>query len=175
MLVKTTQMQIIFPVILWDNCSIEQLVIKSFRSKRFCSTGLRYLELKKVTTSLLRLLKHYRPDMDFDSLPATGQQLMQVDGNDYNNYGFEIPFTPEDYDTSGKQLNSQFHDKMKWNLFNYQMNKTSASNMIALLRMHDNSPIHTARIVRQWFNIHPWIYPLPWPAKSPDLNPIENV
>jgi hypothetical protein len=51
--------------------------------------------------------------MDFDSLPATGQQLMQVDGNDYNNYGFEIPFTPEDYDTSGKQLNSQFHDKMK--------------------------------------------------------------
>jgi hypothetical protein len=68
---------------------------------------------KSHITSLLRLLKHYRPEVDFDSLPATGQQLMQVDGNDYNNYGFEIPFTPEDYDTSGKQLKSQFRDEMK--------------------------------------------------------------
>ena len=58
---------------------------------------------KSHITTLLRLLKHYRPDVDFDSLPATGQQLMHVDGNDYNNHGFEIPFTPEDYDTAGKE------------------------------------------------------------------------
>jgi transposase len=41
--------------------------------------------------------------------------------------------------------------------------------------LHDNSPIHTARIVRDWFTAHPWIDPLPWPAKSPVSNPIENV
>jgi len=35
---------------------------------------------------------------------------MQIDGNNYNNYGFEIPFTPEDYDTVGKDLKSYFQN-----------------------------------------------------------------
>ena len=41
--------------------------------------------------------------------------------------------------------------------------------------LHDNSPIHTARIVTQWLQEHREIIVLPHPAKSPDLNPIENV
>lgn len=38
----------------------------------------------------------------------------------------------------------------------------------------DNSPIHTANIIRTWCNEN-HVDVLPWPAKSPDLNPIENV
>ena len=38
--------------------------------------------------------------------------------------------------------------------------------------IQDNSPIHTARIIRAWFAENPRIQVLPWPARSPDLNPI---
>lgn len=39
----------------------------------------------------------------------------------------------------------------------------------------DNSPIHTARVVRDWFVRHPEVTFLDWPPRSPDLNPIEHV
>lgn len=38
----------------------------------------------------------------------------------------------------------------------------------------DNCSIHTSRIVTNWINEHN-INVLPWPSKSPDLNPIENA
>lgn len=41
--------------------------------------------------------------------------------------------------------------------------------------IQDRSPIHTARIVTQWFRDHPQIELLPWPSKGADINPIENV
>lgn len=41
--------------------------------------------------------------------------------------------------------------------------------------VHDNCSIHRARIVTAWLNAHPAITVIPWPAKSPDLNPIENL
>jgi len=41
--------------------------------------------------------------------------------------------------------------------------------------VQDNSSIHTARVVRAWFRDHREIHNLNWPAKSQDLNPIENV
>ncbi|MEZ0498456.1 transposase [Sphingomonas sp. IW22] len=38
----------------------------------------------------------------------------------------------------------------------------------------DNAPIHTAKFTRDWFDDHD-LPLLPWPAISPDANPIENV
>lgn len=39
---------------------------------------------------------------------------------------------------------------------------------------HDNSSIHTSAVVRQWIEENN-LQILPWPARSPDLNPIENI
>ncbi|KAL7646945.1 UNVERIFIED_CONTAM: hypothetical protein RMT77_002202 [Armadillidium vulgare] len=42
--------------------------------------------------------------------------------------------------------------------------------------VHDNSPVHTARRVQQWFTEHEQIFDvLPWPPRGCDLNPIENI
>lgn len=41
--------------------------------------------------------------------------------------------------------------------------------------VQDNSPIHKSRIVTNWLREQPQLNVLPWPAKSADLNPIENV
>lgn len=46
-------------------------------------------------TSLLRLLKHYKPVVDYDRLPATGQTLIYTDGNDIKSYGLTIPVDAE--------------------------------------------------------------------------------
>lgn len=41
--------------------------------------------------------------------------------------------------------------------------------------VHDNARIHTARIVNEWFHRHREVVVIPWPAKSADINPIENL
>jgi len=44
-----------------------------------------------------------------------------------------------------------------------------------ILFVQDNCSIHRTRIVEDWFDDHPEIIRIAWPAKSPDLNPIENL
>lgn len=39
----------------------------------------------------------------------------------------------------------------------------------------DNCPIHRARVVQEWLRGQPQIKTVPWPSRSPDLNPIENL
>lgn len=41
--------------------------------------------------------------------------------------------------------------------------------------MHEHSRVHSTRVVSDWFHQHPEITLIPWPPKSPDLNPIENL
>ena len=44
-----------------------------------------------------------------------------------------------------------------------------------ILFMHDKCPIHTARVVREWFDEHPNLQLFDWPSKGCDMNPIENI
>ncbi|MBJ5594279.1 transposase [Salmonella enterica subsp. enterica serovar Typhimurium] len=40
----------------------------------------------------------------------------------------------------------------------------------------DNAPCHRSRIVSEWLDEHSSdVTSLPWPARSPDLNPIEHI
>ena len=39
---------------------------------------------------------------------------------------------------------------------------------------HDNAPVHRARVVEEFLRARGVVL-LPWPAQSPDLNPIENL
>lgn len=41
--------------------------------------------------------------------------------------------------------------------------------------VQDNSPIHTSRVVQEWFAQHQEIELIKWPPKGCDLNPIENL
>lgn len=51
----------------------------------------------------------------------------------------------------------------------------SETDMPVITMVQDNCPIHRSRCAREWFTQHPDISVIPFPARSPDLNPIENV
>jgi DDE superfamily endonuclease len=41
--------------------------------------------------------------------------------------------------------------------------------------VQDNSSVHTAKVIRRWFQDQPQIDKIDWPPKAGDLNPIENI
>ncbi|MBW0590291.1 hypothetical protein O181_130006 [Austropuccinia psidii MF-1] len=58
--------------------------------------------------------------------------------------------------------------------YNYMVNAPYIRTRDHIAMMEDGAPIHTAQISNEWQAINQ-IDKLPWPAHSPDLNPIENV
>ncbi|MBW0590450.1 hypothetical protein O181_130165 [Austropuccinia psidii MF-1] len=58
--------------------------------------------------------------------------------------------------------------------YNYMVNAPYIRTRERIAMMEDGAPIHTSRISNKWRAINQ-IDKLPWPAHSPDLNPIENV
>lgn len=55
------------------------------------------------------------------------------------------------------------------------MHTTYGQSVDQFTFQQDNASFHTSYFSREWFASHPEIYVMEWPAKSPDLNPIENV
>lgn len=41
--------------------------------------------------------------------------------------------------------------------------------------VQDNCRVHHSHLVTEWLEEHPEVIPLFFPARSPDLNPIENI
>ncbi|MBW0491732.1 hypothetical protein O181_031447 [Austropuccinia psidii MF-1] len=58
--------------------------------------------------------------------------------------------------------------------YNFMFNAPYIRTRDCITMMEDGSPIHTAQILNEWRATNQ-INKFPWPAHSPDLNPIENV
>lgn len=71
----------------------------------------------------------------------------------------------------GGNQNAQMYTET---LENYLVPFANAKFTGAWTFQQDNASIHTAHVARNWFSSKN-ITVMPWPAKSPDLNPIENV
>ena len=73
----------------------------------------------------------------------------------------------------------------RWRLTGRQYIRILNDHLLPYLNQHfpfqlvyfvqDNSPIHKCRAVTTWLRQQPQLIVLEWPAKSADLNPIENV
>lgn len=74
------------------------------------------------------------------------------------------------------RFNSQMYVDLLKNDFLHFIRQQFPEDEYSLLRVvQDNSRIHTARIVMEWFEDHPELELFPHPPYSPDLNPIENI
>ena len=71
----------------------------------------------------------------------------------------------------GKITAKIYIDMLKNNLIPFINSLENKENYIF---QEDNAPIHTAKIAKKWKEDNN-ITSLPWPAQSPDLNPIENL
>lgn len=70
------------------------------------------------------------------------------------------------------RLNSQSYLDILENVMLPSVSQTYPNNTFTF--QQDNNPVHTARVITQWITNRN-VEILPWPSRSPDLNPIENV
>jgi transposase len=74
----------------------------------------------------------------------------------------------------GKQNATSYIATLQDNLLPFCASVREQHPNIDLIFQQDGASIHTARVVKTWLednNVHG----MPWPAKSPDLSPIENL
>ena len=74
--------------------------------------------------------------------------------------------------TSGRQNAESYCNTLQNNLLSF-VAETFGEQKTWVFQQ-DNAPIYTARLTRSWLNTHQ-VRTLPWPARCPDLNIIENV
>lgn len=96
-------------------------------------------------------------------------------GHITNNYwgaiGIDGPVTP--LVTINGRFNSQQYMRILRTHLIPQMQRFANAGAPRIF-MQDNSPVHTAENVMNFFSRQNFVV-MDWPAKSPDLNPIENV
>lgn len=69
------------------------------------------------------------------------------------------------------RMNSEKYGELLENVLLPYLDETEFVNPIF---QQDNAPIHVSKYMKKWFVDHN-VQILDWPAKSPDLNPIENL
>ena len=69
------------------------------------------------------------------------------------------------------KINSKIYQKMLDDDVLYEINALHGDNFIF---QQDNAPLHKSKDILDFLKSRN-ISPMDWPAKSPDLNPIENI
>lgn len=75
----------------------------------------------------------------------------------------------------GRMNGEMYVDHLENEFLPYLRQQFSEEEYPEIQVVHDNSKIHTCRIVKTWFNDHSELILLPHPPYSPDLNPIKNL
>ncbi|KAF0707313.1 hypothetical protein AaE_013670 [Aphanomyces astaci] len=74
----------------------------------------------------------------------------------------------------GRQDSLKYQDTLRTYLLSAMQELNELTPSGPAVFQQDNASIHRSRSTMAWLESMPWST-MPWPAKSPDLNPIENV
>lgn len=78
-------------------------------------------------------------------------------------------------EVSNKMNSDEYIEVLEGNMLPTVRTIYPAEEMPLINFVQDNSSVHTSATTREWFAHHPEVNVIDWPAKSPDLNPIEHV
>ena len=132
-----------------------------------CSPGMLLRCWGKLTTHASGKLVSKFPDILFQTITGSNTSLSR---KLTIRYGIQGPSIPLDGDPNSQRggVTAVIHRQL---LEEELPTLLDGDNIF----MHDNAPIHTARIVRDYLENELAFPILDWPPYSPDLNPIENL